>query len=77
MVVLPVVIRDGPADRREPALIRDEMIAVAVSCSYLTPIESSCLMIYEPGQYRFTDFLISLTVCRPFSLVAIMLVPRV
>jgi di/tricarboxylate transporter len=63
VAVPPVVIRDGPSGGREPALIRDEMIAVAVSCSYLTPIEPSCLMVYEPGQYRSIDFLISLTVC--------------
>jgi di/tricarboxylate transporter len=33
------------------------MIAVAASCSYLTPLEPSCLMVYGPGRYRFTDFL--------------------
>ena len=25
------------------------MIAVAASCSYLTPLEPSCLMVYGPG----------------------------
>jgi di/tricarboxylate transporter len=33
------------------------MIAVASSCSYLTPLEPSCLMVYGPGRYRFVDFL--------------------
>jgi di/tricarboxylate transporter len=33
------------------------MIAVAASCSYLTPLEPSCLMVYGPGRYRFADFL--------------------
>jgi len=33
------------------------MIAVAASCSYLTPLEPSCLMVYGPGRYRFLDFL--------------------
>jgi len=32
------------------------MIAVAASCSYLTPLEPSCLMVYGPGRYRFLDF---------------------
>jgi di/tricarboxylate transporter len=32
-------------------------IAVAASCSYLTPLEPACLMVYGPGRYRFTDFL--------------------
>jgi di/tricarboxylate transporter len=32
------------------------MIAVAASCSYLTPLEPACLMVYGPGRYRFWDF---------------------
>lgn len=31
-------------------------IAVAASCSYLTPLEPACLMVYTPGRYRFMDF---------------------
>ena len=34
------------------------MVAVAASCSYLTPLEPSCLMVYGPGKYRFSDFFI-------------------
>jgi di/tricarboxylate transporter len=32
------------------------MVAVAASCSYLTPLEPSCLLVYGPGKYRFFDF---------------------
>ena len=32
-------------------------IAVAASCSYLTPLEPACLMVYGPGRYRFADFM--------------------
>jgi di/tricarboxylate transporter len=32
------------------------MIAVAASCSYLTPLEPSCVLVYGPGRYRFMDF---------------------
>ena len=32
------------------------MVAVAASCSYLTPLEPSCLMVYGPGKYQFSDF---------------------
>lgn len=32
------------------------MIAIAASCSFLTPLEPSCLMVYGPGKYRFIDF---------------------
>jgi di/tricarboxylate transporter len=31
-------------------------IAVAASCSYITPLEPACLMVYGPGRYKFMDF---------------------
>ncbi|MFP4345446.1 MAG: SLC13 family permease [Anaerolineales bacterium] len=52
------------------------MIAVGASCSFITPLEPACLMVYGPGGYRFTDFL---RVGGPLTLVvyllAIFLVP--
>lgn len=32
------------------------MVAIAASCSYLTPLEPACVMVYGPGRYRFMDF---------------------
>lgn len=55
-VLVPVAIETAlrlGADPRPFALT----IAVAASCSYLTPLEPSCLMVYGPGRYRFSDFL--------------------
>ncbi|HLF27658.1 MAG TPA: SLC13 family permease [Anaerolineae bacterium] len=52
------------------------MIAVAASCSYLTPLEPSCLMVYGPGRYRFTDFLkVGSLLTLLIYLIAIVLVP--
>lgn len=55
VVVLPVALetahRLGLAGRPFAMLV-----AVAASCSYLTPLEPSCLMVYGPGGYRFSDF---------------------
>jgi di/tricarboxylate transporter len=34
------------------------MVALSASCSYLTPLEPSCLMVYRAGNYRFRDFFI-------------------
>jgi di/tricarboxylate transporter len=52
-------------------------IAVAASCSYLTPLEPACLMVYGPGRYKFMDFV---RVGGPLTLVifvlALLLVPR-
>ncbi len=54
------------------------MVAVAASCSYLTPLEPSCLLVYGPGRYRFGDFLrvgAGLTVL--IFVIALFLVPRI
>jgi di/tricarboxylate transporter len=54
------------------------MVAVAASCSYLTPLEPSCLLVYGPGRYRFSDFLrvgAGLTIL--IFVIALFLVPRV
>jgi di/tricarboxylate transporter len=52
------------------------MIAVAASCSYLTPLEPSCMMVYGPGRYHFMDFV---KIGGPLTLlvyaIAILLVP--
>ncbi|MGH9915194.1 MAG: SLC13 family permease, partial [Pyrinomonadaceae bacterium] len=31
-------------------------ITYAASCSFLTPLEPACILIYTPGRYRFFDF---------------------
>ncbi len=33
------------------------MIALGASCSFVTPLEPSCLLVYGPGRYRFADFI--------------------
>jgi di/tricarboxylate transporter len=54
------------------------MIAVAASCSYLTPLEPSCLMVYGPGRYRFADFLkVGSLLTVLIFVIAIILVPLV
>ncbi|MCY1076640.1 SLC13 family permease [Archangium lansingense] len=31
-------------------------IALAASCSFVTPLEPSCMLVFGPGRYRFSDF---------------------
>jgi di/tricarboxylate transporter len=31
-------------------------VCLAASCSFVTPLEPSCVMVYGPGRYRFLDF---------------------
>ena len=53
-------------------------VAVSASCSYLTPLEPSCLMVYGPGKYRFLDFFrVGLPLTVLIFVIAIVLVPRI
>ena len=54
------------------------MIAVAASCSYLTPLEPSSLMVYGPGKYRFMDFVkVGFPLTFLIFAIAMVLVPRI
>jgi di/tricarboxylate transporter len=55
LVVLPVAINAASQLGVDP---RPFVMAVtlAASCSFITPLEPSCVMVYGPGHYRFTDF---------------------
>lgn len=56
VVVLPIAIQTAHHLGLNPRTFA-VMIAVAASCSYLTPLEPACLMVYGPGRYRFADFI--------------------
>lgn len=75
VVVVPVALQAALQLDLNPRTFA-MMIAVGASCSYLTPLEPACLMVYGPGRYRFADFL---RVGSPLTvliyLLAIVLVP--
>ncbi|HEX8435757.1 SLC13 family permease [Archangium sp.] len=55
LVVLPVSIAAAVklgVDPRPFAI----GVTLAASCSFITPLEPSCVLVYGPGHYRFTDF---------------------
>lgn len=55
LVVLPVAISVARQMNIEPrALVMS--VTFAASCSFLTPLEPSCVLVYGPGRYRFFDF---------------------
>ena len=76
-VILPIAIQTATHLELNPRTFVMG-IAVAASCSYLTPLEPACLMVYGPGRYRFRDFI---RVGAPLTLVifviAMLLVPKV
>lgn len=55
LVVLPVAISAAQqlgVEARPFAMA----VTLAASCSFITPLEPSCVLVYGPGHYRFTDF---------------------
>ncbi|NLF74573.1 MAG: SLC13 family permease [Chloroflexi bacterium] len=56
VVVLPIAIQTAGQLGLNPRTFA-MTIALAASCSYLTPLEPACLIVYGPGEYRFSDFL--------------------
>jgi di/tricarboxylate transporter len=76
-VILPIAIQTAIQLGLNPRTFV-MMVAVAASCSYLTPLEPSCLMVYGPGRYKFIDFLkVGSLLTILIYVVAILLVPRV
>jgi di/tricarboxylate transporter len=76
-VILPIAVQTATHVGLNPRTFV-MAIAVAASCSYLTPLEPACLMVYGPGRYKFMDFV---RVGGPLVVVlfaiAMYLVPRV
>ncbi len=56
LVLLPVAVQTANQLQLNPRCFA-MMIAVAASCSFLTPLEPSCVLVYGPGRYKFRDFL--------------------
>jgi di/tricarboxylate transporter len=55
LIVLPVAIEAARALGLDPrSLVMS--VTFAASCSFLTPLEPACILVYGPGRYRFFDF---------------------
>jgi di/tricarboxylate transporter len=55
LVMLPIAVKTAIALGLNP---RTFVVTVtyAASCSFLTPLEPACVLVYTPGRYRFLDF---------------------
>lgn len=75
LLVLPVAVHGALQMGMNP---RTFVIAVtiAASCSFITPLEPACVLVYGPGKYRFRDFMISgLPLTIMVFLIVIILIP--
>ncbi len=77
VVVVPIAIQTALQLDLNPRTFAI-MIAIGASCSFLTPLEPSCLMVYGPGNYRFVDFVrVGSLLTLIILVVAIVLVPLI
>jgi di/tricarboxylate transporter len=56
LVVLPIAIKAAESMGANPRAFAIA-IMLSASISVLTPFEPSCILIYGPGKYRFSDFI--------------------
>jgi di/tricarboxylate transporter len=56
LVVLPIAVKTALALGLNPRAFAVG-VTYAASCSFLTPLEPACVLVYTPGRYRFFDFL--------------------
>ncbi len=56
LVLLPVALAAAEQVGVNPRTFAMGVV-FAASCSFLTPLEPSCLLVFGPGRYRFGDFL--------------------
>jgi len=55
LVMLPIAVKTAVALGLNPRTFAIT-VTYAASCSFLTPLEPACVLIYTPGRYRFLDF---------------------
>jgi di/tricarboxylate transporter len=58
LVVLPIAAGTAAAMGINPRTLV-MVVVYAASCSFITPLEPSCIMVYGPGRYRFRDFVVA------------------
>ncbi len=76
VIVLPIALETAAQLGLNPRTFAI-MIAVGASCSFITPLEPACLMVYGPGRYKFMDFVkVGSVLTVLIYLIAILLVPR-
>lgn len=55
LVMLPIAVKSALALGLNPRAFA-VAVTYAASCSFLTPLEPACVLVYTPGRYRFFDF---------------------
>ena len=56
LVVLPIALKAAESMHCNPRAFA-MAVMLSASISVLTPFEPSCILVYGPGKYRFSDFI--------------------
>jgi di/tricarboxylate transporter len=56
LVVLPIAVHVAIAQGVNPRSYA-MAVSIAASCSFMTPLEPACALVYNPGKYRVLDFM--------------------
>ena len=76
LLVLPLAVAAAVAVGVDPRPFA-VTVTVAASCSFLTPFEPACLLVYGTGHYRFRDFpRLGAPLTLAVFLIVLLLVPR-
>lgn len=76
LIMLPISVKTALALGLNPRTFAIT-VTYAASCSFLTPLEPACVLVYTPGRYRFLDFLkVGSVLTIAVFAVVIWLVPR-
>jgi len=77
LIVLPVAIESARSLGYDPRPLVMS-VTFAASCSFLTPLEPACILVYGPGRYRFFDFSrVGLPLTLIVFLFCMFLIPRI
>jgi di/tricarboxylate transporter len=75
LVMLPISIKTALALGMNPRTFA-VTVTYAASCSFLTPLEPACVLVYTPGRYRFLDFVkVGMILTAAVFVIVIWLVP--
>jgi di/tricarboxylate transporter len=55
LLVLPIAVHAAAGVGADPRALA-VAVTIAASCSFVTPFEPACLLVYGTGRYRFADF---------------------
>lgn len=55
LTVIPVAVASADGLGLDPRMLAI-LVTLSASLSFISPLEPACLLVYDPGRYRFLDY---------------------